>query len=149
MSMDRYGDGAPSLTRWMMAVRAAVCALLALMPLGGSSGEELKYEPAVVQMTGTVSKGKREHPNGTWFDFYIVKLAAPASIKGDGEKDSFNVDEKGVKEIQVFSTDEAVLKTIGKLDGKKVAVTGTLFHAHTAWHVRELVMTVKEVTKSE
>lgn len=132
-----------------MRLALLIPAVVLLSPLVQSADQVLQYEPAVVQVTGTVTKGKREHPNGTWFDFYLVKLAAPTSIKGDGEKDSLNVDEKDVKEIQVFSTDDAVLKKIGKLEGKKVVVTGTIFHAHTAWHVRELVMTVKGMTKSE
>jgi hypothetical protein len=123
--------------------------LLILVPLLTGFGEELQYEPAVVQVAGTVAKGKREHPNGTWFDFYLVKLSTPASIKGDGEKDSFNVGEKNVKEIQVFSTDAAVLKQIGKMEGKKVVVTGAIFHAHTAWHVRELVVTAKAIAIAE
>jgi hypothetical protein len=120
-----------------------------LLPFVANADQVLQYEPTVVQVTGTVAKGKREHPNGTWFDFYVIKLATPVSIKGDGGKDSFNVDEKDVKEIQVFSTDDAVLKQIGKMEGKKVVIAGTIFHAHTAWHVRELVMTVREMMKSE
>lgn len=100
----------------------------------------LQYEPAVVQVTGTLSKGKSEHPNGTWFNILILKLSEPASIKGDDAKDSINVSEDKITEIQVSSMDNAILKKIGALDGKKVTLSGTLFHSHTAWHVRELVL---------
>ena len=109
------------------------------------AGQPLQYEPAVVEITGILSKGKAEHPNGSWFNILILKLDAPASIKGDGKADSFNEDEDHITEIQVYSGDEAILKKMGQLAGKKAVLKGTLFHAQTAWHVRDLVMMVTEV----
>ena len=126
-------------------MRALVPLLAILMPVLTSADPVLKYEPAVVEITGTLAKGKHEHPNGTWFDVLILKLDKPASIKGDGEKDSLSVDETNIKEIQVSSTDNAVLKKLGSLNGKKATLTGTIFHGHTAWHVRELVLMATSV----
>jgi hypothetical protein len=119
--------------------------LTAVLPLLAVADDVLRYEPAVVQVSGTISKGKHQHPNGTWFDVLVLKLATPASIKGDGEKDSFNVDEKNVTELQVYSPDAALLKNMGALNGKDVTLKGTLFHAHTAWHVRDLVLMVAAI----
>lgn len=127
-------------------MRALLLALMAVaIPACADAGQALQFEPAVVTVSGTVAKGKHEHPNGSWFDVLILKLAEPASIKGDGVKDSMNVDEKNIIEIQVSSTDGALLKRLGALNGRSVTVSGTLFHSHTAWHVRELVMMVTAV----
>ena len=126
-------------------MRLFLVLFVVVFPAFAFAGETLQYEPAVVQITGTVAKGKHEHPNGTWFNILILKLGEPASIKGDDTKDSINVSEDKITEIQVSSTDNAILKKIGALDGKKVTLSGTLFHSHTAWHVRELVLMVTDV----
>jgi hypothetical protein len=119
--------------------------LLLVLATSAWADQVLQYEPALVEITGTLSKGKAEHPNGNWFNILILKLDAPASIKGDGKADSFNEDEDHITEIQVYSGDEAILKKMGRLDGKKAVLKGTLFHAQTAWHVRDLVMMVTDV----
>lgn len=126
-------------------MRILTLLLAVAFPVIALAGPVLQYEPVVVEITGTLSKGKHEHPNGTWFDFQLLKLAAPASIKGDGEKDSLCVSEDNITEIQVSSTDATVLKKLASLNGKKAILTGTLFHSHTAWHVRELVFMVTAV----
>ena len=123
-------------------MRLLLALLIFALPAFANPGQALQYEPAVVEVTGTVVKGKHEHPTGTWFDILLLKLDKPASIKGDGEKDSLNVSENHITEIQVSSTDNATLKRIGALNGKKATLTGTLFHSHTAWHVRELVLMI-------
>jgi hypothetical protein len=87
-----------------------------------------------------LTKGKHEHSNETWFDILVLKLDKPASIKGDDTRDSLNVSEDKITETQVSSMDNAVLKKVGAMEGKKVTLSGTLFHSHTAWHVRELVL---------
>jgi hypothetical protein len=123
-------------------MRFLIALLVVAFPAFALADQTLHYEPAVVQVTGTLVKGKHEHPNGTWFDILLLKLNEPASIKGDGEKESMNVSENHITEIQISSTDNAILKKAGGMNGKKVVLTGTLFHSHTAWHVRELVMMV-------
>ena len=110
-----------------------------------SADQVLQYEPTVVEISGTLVKGKQEHPNGTWFDFLLIRLAEPASIKGDGASDGLNVAEDHVTEIQVSSADDALRKKAWALKGKKATLKGTLFHSHTAWHVRELVLMVTAV----
>ena len=121
-----------------------VLAALAI-PAWVSADQPLQYEPSVVEVSGTLVKGKQEHPNGTWFDFLLLKLPQPMSIKGDGEADSINVSEDHITEIQVSSADEALLKKVWSMKQKKMTLKGTLFHSHTAWHVRELVLMVTAI----
>src|SRR5215218_6074812 len=72
-------------------MRLLFALFVAVVPAWSVAGETLQYEPNFVQISGTVSKGRHEHPNGTWFDVLLLKLNTPASIQGDGEKDSLNV----------------------------------------------------------
>jgi hypothetical protein len=104
----------------------------------------LQYEPAVMEITGKITDGKAQHPNGSWFDFQLIKLSEPASIKGDDSGNSFDVSEAVIKEIQIYSGDKEMRKRLSALVGKKAVLKGTLYHAHTAWHVRDLVLTVTE-----
>ncbi len=113
--------------------------------LVAQADQVLQYEPAVVEITGVIAKAKAQHPNETWFDFQYVKLATPASIQGDNDKDSFNETETGVTEVQIYSGDDKIRKQYLSLVGKKAILKGTVFHAQTAWHVRDLVLMVTEV----
>src|SRR5436190_459295 len=51
-----------------LTMRLIATLLFSLLAMAVSAGEVLKYEPEVVRVTGTIAKGKHEHPNGTWFD---------------------------------------------------------------------------------
>jgi hypothetical protein len=106
----------------------------------------LQYEPTVVEVHGMLKSGKREHPNGEMFDFYIIKLDSPVSISADKDNE-INVAELDVKEIQVYSNEPAIRKSMAALVDKHIAAKGTIFHEHTAWHVRVLVMDVQDLNQ--
>lgn len=108
------------------------------------SDQLLQYEPNIVVLKGTISHGKFQHPNGTWVEFYIIKLLEPATIKED-KINPINSSETGIAEIQLFSNDKAIFTKLKNLSGKKASVKGTLFHEHTAWHIRKLVMNVSDI----
>jgi hypothetical protein len=133
----------PILTPIMRTLLLLAAVLLPFV--ASAADQELKYMPAVVTVTGTLAEGKSKHPNGKWMEFSYIKLDTPAFIKGDGKEDSLDVDEKNVKEIQVSSQEDDILKKLGPLKGKKVTLTGSIFHAHTAYHVRDLVILVTAV----
>jgi hypothetical protein len=136
----------PSLTIFDLTMKPSFLLLLLLTLAAAARADQvLQYEPAVVEVSGTITKGKEQHPNGSWFDFQLIKLDQPASIKGDDSKDSIDVSEPHITEIQAYSNDAAIRKKISQLTGKEAVLKGTLFHSHTAWHVRDLVMMVTEV----
>ncbi|HEY2574004.1 MAG TPA: DUF4431 domain-containing protein [Verrucomicrobiaceae bacterium] len=122
----------------------AICLAISFGTLA-KADQVLQYEPAAVEISGKISKGRAQHPNESWFDFQVIKLDTPASIKGDDSGDSVNESEAHITEIQIYSTDPALRKKLGALNGKKATLKGTLFHSHTAWHVRQLVLSVTEV----
>ena len=125
-----------------ITIYAFMCALF--FAYSAHSEQLLKYEPEVTEISGNLSKGKFQHPNGTWVEFYVLKLVNPASIVADGVN-GINESESNVEEIQIYSSSQAIRKVLSELLGKNVTVKGTIFHAHTAWHVRPLVMDVIEV----
>lgn len=65
-------------------------------------------------------------------------------IKADQENE-INCDETDISEIQLYSNSERIGRTLKAKAGRSVIVTGTVFHEHTAWHIRPLVMIVSQV----
>lgn len=118
--------------------------LVALLSGYARAEQVLDYEPSVVKVSGKIAMGKFQHPNGESVSFYLLKLIIPASIEAD-RANLINASESEIKEIQLYSNDSKVRKKLDKLPGKDAIVKGTLFHSHTAWHIRPLVMNVFEV----
>ena len=104
----------------------------------------IQYEPIVVELSGTVHQGKFQHPNGQWVHYSFIKLKVPVGIKADQENE-INCDESDISEIQLYSNSEKIGRTLKAKAGRSVIVTGTVFHEHTAWHIRPLVMIVSQV----
>ena len=65
-------------------------------------------------------------------------------IKADQENE-INCDENDIAEIQLYSNSERIDRTLKAKAGRSVIVTGTVFHEHTDWHIRPLVMIVSQV----
>jgi hypothetical protein len=105
----------------------------------------LRYEPAVSELSGKLIKGKFQHPNGEWVNYWFLRLNSPVEIKADNEENSFNESESGIKEIQLYSFDKKLINQLNNNRNKNVKVKGTIFHSHTAWHVRPLVMEVQQL----
>jgi hypothetical protein len=124
--------------------RLPTISLALLFSVFAHAGQVLQYGPVVMEVTGKITAGKAQHPNQSWFEFQLINLDKPASIKGDDSGNSFDVSEPLIKEIQIYSGDAALRKKLSALVGKKAVLKGTLYHAHTAWHIRELVLTVTE-----
>ena len=56
-----------------------------------------------------------------------------------------DVPETGVHEVQLAITNSAHWKLVRRLLGKRIIVTGTLFHAHTGHHRTEVLIDVASV----
>ena len=56
-----------------------------------------------------------------------------------------DVAETGVHEVQLAITNSAHWKLVRRLLGKRITVTGTLFHAHTGHHRTEVLIDVASV----
>jgi len=76
--------------------------LLTLMPCFAKANQTLQYEPAIVEISGKLTKGKFQHPNGRWIKFYSIEIDTPAAITKDGVN-TINISESGIKKIQLYS----------------------------------------------
>lgn len=107
--------------------RAAGAECITVDPDKGTGGN--------VTLEGVLAKGTHGHPNGSSFPIHVVTLPAPRCVKGS--------DASSVSEVQVIGEN----KTLDALDGKKVRVKGSAFAPETAYHVRDVVISVESVTK--
>jgi hypothetical protein len=107
----------------------------------------LAYEPRVVTLAGKIHQGRFQHPNGEWVRFQYVKLDAPINMKADSNN-PVNIEERDVIEVQIYSDKAAIRKALNASVGSKVVLKGTIFHEHTAWHNRKLIMDVSAVNAS-
>ncbi len=103
------------------------------------------YEPDIVRLTGTlresVCPGPPEYENIENGDLpehiYVLVLDSPIHVEDIPPKEnSWNEPEDNVLEIQVA----AHPKDAQHLIHEHVAISGTLFHAHTGHHRTEVVM---------
>ena len=115
-----------------------------LVPNFAFCDQVIQYEPIVVELSGTVHQGKFRHPNGQWVHYSFIKLKVPVGIKAD-QGNEINCDETDISEIQLYSNSERIGRRLKAKAGRSVIVTGTVFHEHTAWHMRPLVMMVSQV----
>lgn len=117
--------------------------LIALAPCRVQAEQTIAYEPALVTLTGTLRGGEFAHPNGQQVPFWYLRVREPVRVPAD-PANSINVETSGVMEIQVHPANEAMRKRLKRSVGHRITLAGTVFHEHTAWHARELVMVVSE-----
>lgn len=139
----------PVIFRLGLMRNAAVGIALAIFALNAAAGEctasrEISYEPTVVELTGKVRMARGRHPNGTWMTYPVMRLTRPVSVKADGVN-SINSTEPCISEVQLITSDPSLNRRLSASRKVRMVVRGTVFHEHTAWHMRKLVMTVTEV----
>lgn len=78
---------------------------------------------------------------GRWHSTFVLTLAKPACMEGKEEEEQV----ANAPRIQIFSTDAAVQRQIGRLAGKMVTVTGSPFPEHTVHHRAPIVLDVKAI----
>jgi hypothetical protein len=138
----------------MIVGRSAVCFLgLIWIALGAHAqntgctpGQVVPYEPATVTLSGRIVVGKSLHPNGAQMVYPVLQLSKPVTVAGQaGPSNPVNAPEKCVREIQLYSAQRNIHKALIGYGSKPISVSGTLFHGHTAWHTRSIVMDVTRV----
>jgi uncharacterized membrane-anchored protein len=77
----------------------------------------------------------------------IMYLAQPVSIQADGVN-AINSTEPCVSEVQLIGSDRRIHERLFASGGTRLVVRGTVFHEHTAWHMRRLVMVVSEANRA-
>lgn len=125
--------------------------IAALMLLAGAARAEVacewkSYEPQVESVAGTLKQRTYEDPREAGprtRTVMVLEPVTPVCMKPDASGD-FNVEERDVMRIQVvYGT--GLQKALRGLLNKRVVVTGTLFHAHTALHLEKILINASSV----
>src|SRR3989304_7860245 len=118
----------------MIAMAAFASQSAAAECMRANEGEEIAE--------GTLSLGNFEDAAGRPEQAFILTLPVPACLSGsDPELDVV----ESTTTIHIFSSDDAVAKSLKQFVGKSVRVRGTPFGAHTAHHHAPIVMDVSEI----
>jgi hypothetical protein len=139
---------APSSRRAALFITILIVVAGAYVPVRAQC---LKYEPAVVTLTGTLSSHvfpgppnyesiKRGDQKETAI---ILTLRAPICTNGGG--DQIDEPENNVRDLQLVITKPEDWKTVDRRLRKRVVVTGTLFHAHTGHHRTKVLIDVTSI----
>ena len=122
-----------------------------------NNNAQLKYEPDVVKIIGTIRNetfpgppnyediSKGDEPE----DYWILKLRAPIDVAKDPNYPDGNRAEKNVRNVQLVFCEEKSYADYRKYLDKTVVVTGTLFHQVTVYHKTTLLIDVKDIQKVE
>ena len=101
-------------------------------------------QPATLQ--GTLKTGKGEHDAQGPFDYVYLALDKPVCVDAQpaapGDEDAPQSIEAPVGKVQIAG--EASNKKLPI--GSQVSVEGTLFAAHTMWHVEPVLIDAADVT---
>jgi hypothetical protein len=133
------------MTSKEQAMRPLQALALTLCVAGAVEAQTLKYQPAVVNLVGTITNGMAEGPGGEKVVFPAIKLAVPVRVEPDAA-DTRNQPEDGVSLIQLVVSSTATMALIQSLKDKPAAVTGTLFHSSSPeYHHTPVLITVREI----
>lgn len=128
--------------------------LIAPMPATAAAQRPcLSYEPAAVKLAGVVGRvtfpgppnytsvRRGDRPEVVW----VITLARPVCVEGDEVNDP----EAGVARVQlVFTEGAAAYRKYRGLVGRRVEVTGKLFHGHTGHHRTDVLIVVEEINRA-
>ena len=127
--------------------------LLLLLGVGFSSNARvpqhcLSYEPATVTLEGKITRRAFAGPpnyesikeGDTPETYWILRLTKPICVNADENMPGGEEPEKNVYNIQLLLSDEQYARYKGLL-GKRVAVSGRLFHAITGHHHTNVLLT--------
>jgi len=141
---------------WRSAIGTLLCSGYFCHGQIASSPACLSYEPAVVKVTGHLTRktfpgppnyksvGKGDQAEMYWF----VELRSPACVLADKLKPALNISQDHVREIQLV-LETAMYKTYSLLIGRQVVVQGTLFGAHTGHHHTPVLLNVKSIESAD
>jgi len=132
--------------------------LLRLLPLvflptviGGAQHRTLAYEPATVELRGTLALEQKYGPpnygenpeSDEKVRVPILVLSEPVDVQGDPRSDLNGEAVRDVRKVQlVFKS-----RSYQRLVDKNVVATGTLFHAHTGHHYPDVLMNVSTIAR--
>ena len=122
-----------------LSLLSIIALALCLAPASAQPPSPVSYAPAVVSLTGTITKERYPDDapeNDKGYSVWVLRLDRPISLPASNELD---VREDRVTEVQL-SLDAK--QTVAKRDLGRThfTATGTLFHGFNAHHLRSVVL---------
>ncbi|HEY8459690.1 MAG TPA: DUF4431 domain-containing protein [Blastocatellia bacterium] len=129
----------------------AVAGLIAVLTPVLASAQCLKYEPNVVSLSGVIvlethpgrpnfsSIAEGDEPETIW----VLKLEKPICVFAANDID---VEERDQKEIQLALSDKQYSQYRNLL-GRRVTVTGSLFHSVSGHHHKTLLLMTRKIRR--
>jgi hypothetical protein len=142
------------LTNFMSTRLLMVTLMLAAGFCSSASAQRcLKYSPTVITLKGTlrsqvfpgppnyesIKRGDRKERA------IILMLAAPTCTTSNDPPQGLDDPETNIREIQLVVTKSAHWRIVERRLGKRVVVTGALFHAHTGHHRTKVLIDVTNI----
>lgn len=129
-----------------------IISLVSQMPVAAQQ-TCLNYEPDVVTLTGIIKV--RTVPGPPNFEsvakgdarevIWLVQLTKPICVSAKGDAEA----ENNVTDLQlVFPEGQKQYNEYRSLKGRRVSITGTLFHAETGHHHTKVLLTVTNIRKT-
>lgn len=95
------------------------------------------------QIIGVINTQKIEGNSGL---IYFLNLDKSINVLPKDSEDVINIEETGIKDIQLALDNEKIEFLKSKYTkGKKVKITGEFFHAHTSFHYTKIIMSVIKI----
>lgn len=112
----------------------------------------LRYEPVVVELTGTLVVAMEYGPPGYGenpakdqrVQVLMIKLDRPVDVCGDPESETNQSAFRDVRRIQLITDDKDYRPWIGR----RVVIRGTLSEAITGHHYTDVLLTVRELREA-
>jgi hypothetical protein len=115
---------------WAGSAPAAAC----------EAAKRLRYnEP--VELEGMLRAGTGQHDAQGAFRYSYVELDAPVCVDTDGNNEFEHATQAPVNRVQLAGEEAGKDLPLGK----RVAVSGMLFGAHTMWHVEDVLIDATSV----
>jgi hypothetical protein len=134
-------------------IRAVV--LLCLASMGhGLGAKELRFEPAVVRLSGVITLQNHFGPpnwgedpkNDEKVTIAVLRLDAPIDVIGDPASDINTETVRSIRRVQLVS-DIGFIRS--GLVGRHVTIEGRLYTKHTAHHYTKVLCSVDRVVNAE
>jgi Domain of unknown function (DUF4431) len=120
---------------------ALIVTAVALMASASDAAECMHANDASEIAEGSLSQKTFEDANGRPEKAFILTMRVPTCLSGADESDNV----KSSTTIHIYSSNDAVSKSIKKFVGKPVEVHGSAFGAITAHHHAPIVMDISEI----
>jgi hypothetical protein len=121
-----------------------------------SAGECLDYQPALATIGGSVSLMPAYGPPGfgedpahdAREDYLAIALDSPVCMKASSKSQTEDIAETDIRTVQLVFRDSDAFRQARQWIGKKISVTGGLYHEFTGHHRTAVQLNVGDIRQT-